>query len=177
MGPSLCVTVSGTRRTVDPEGRNDTVDFDKLTNADKVVAGGFLAFFISLFLPWFKLDFGGFGSATASGWDVDFMWSTLPFLLGLIMVAQIALDRFSSVELPEIPVTWGQVHLGLGSLTAFLVVVKLLIGEDVIDRSWGLFVAAIAAGAMAAGGFLKFQEDGAGGGASAGGSSAPPQAF
>lgn len=154
------------------------MDFNKLTNADKVVAGGFLAFFISLFLPWFKVDFGGFGSATASGWDVDFLWSTLPFLLGLIMVAQIALDRFSSVELPEIPVTWGQVHLGLGGLSALLVVLKLLIGEDdPISRSWGLFVAVIAAGALAGGGFLKFQEDGTGGGASAGGGSAPPQPF
>lgn len=153
------------------------MDFNKLTNGDKAVAGGFLLFFISLFLPWFKLDFGAFGgSATASGWDVDFLWSTLPFLLGLIMVGQIALDRFSSVELPEIPVTWGQVHLGLGGLAAFLVVIKLLIGEEYLDRSWGLFVAAIAAIAMAAGGFLKFQEDGGKAPASGGGTT-PPQPF
>ena len=52
-------------------------------------------------------------------------------------------------------------HLGLGGLAALLVVLKLLIGEDpssVVKRAFGLFIAAIAAIGLAAGGFLKFQE-------------------
>lgn len=159
------------------------MDLNKLTLGDKIIAGSFLAFFIFLFLPWFSISVSGFdfgGSGDASGWDVDFLWSTLPFLLGLVMVAQIAIDRFTTVDLPELPVTWGQVHLGLGGLAALLVLLKLLIGEsnDFVDisRAYGLFLATLAAIGLAAGGFFKMQEDD--GSATAGpGASGPPQSF
>jgi hypothetical protein len=156
------------------------VDLNKLTTADKVVVGGAIALLIASFLPWFGLDFDtGFGegaSVSGNGWDVGFLWGGIPVILGLLMVAQIAISRFSpDTTLPELP--WSKVHLALGGLAAFLVVLKLLIGYEelgvTLDRKWGLFVAAVAAVVLGVGGFLKFQEGEDAGAAPAG----PPQTF
>ena len=137
------------------------MDLNKLTTSDKIIAGSGILLFIAYFLPWFKVDFGAFGgSATASGGDVDFLWSTLPMLIGLVMAAAIIASKLFDVKLPDLPLPWSQVHLGLGVLAAVLVVLKLIMGEDptdIVDRSYGLFIAAIAAIGLAVGGFLMFQ--------------------
>lgn len=138
------------------------MDLNKLTTSDKVIAGSGLVLFIAYFLPWFKVDFGQFGrSASASGSDVGFLWSTFPMLIGLLLAGSVIATKLFDVKLPDMPVPLGQIYLGLGGLAAVLVVLKLLIGEDpseVVKRSFGLFIAAIAAIGLAAGGFLKFQE-------------------
>lgn len=168
------------------------MDFSKLTTSDKVIAGGAIVLFIASFLPWFEVSIsGGFGfggSATGNGWDVGFLWAGVPVILGLVMLAQVAIERFApDTQLPDLPATWGQIHLGAGAIAALLVVLKLLIGEDdegipgiEISRQFGLFLATLAAIALAVGGYLKFQEEKAGGGASSGPAQPgqqPPQPF
>lgn len=138
------------------------MDLNKLTTSDKIIAGSGIALFIAYFLPWFKVDFGPLGgSVSASGGDVGFLWSTLPMLIGLVLAGSVIASKLFDVKLPSLPMPWGQVYLGAGALAALLVVLKLLIGEDpseIVKRAFGLFVAAIAAIGLAAGGFLKFQE-------------------
>lgn len=138
------------------------MDLNKLSTSDKVIAGSGIVLFIAYFLPWFKVDFGfGVGSATASGSDVGFLWATLPMLLGLIAAAVVIANKLFDVKLPDLPIPWGQAFLGAGVLAAVLVILKLIIGEDpseLVNRAWGLFVAAIAAIGLAVGGYLKFQE-------------------
>lgn len=138
------------------------MDLNKLTTSDKIIAGSGIVLFIAYFLPWFKVDFGPLGgSASASGSDVDFLWSTLPMLLGLIAAGLVIANKLFDVKLPDLPIPWGQAFLGLGALAAVLVVLKLIIGEDpseIVDRSYGLFLAALAAIGLAVGGWLKFQE-------------------
>jgi hypothetical protein len=143
------------------------MDLSKLTTGDKVIAGSALAYFIFLFFPWFEVDIAGidFGSAGEyNGFDVGFLWGVFPFILALLMVVIVAVRAFSpDASLPELPIGYGQLLLGIGALAALLVVLKLLIGEDGgvgvnFSRSFGLFLAALAAIGLAAGGFLKMQE-------------------
>ncbi len=153
------------------------MDLNKLTTSDKIIAGSGLVLFIAYFLPWFKVDFGPLGgSVSASGGDVGFFWATLPMLLGLIAAGVVIANKLFDVKLPDLPIPWGQAFLGAGGLAALLVVLKLLIGEDpssIVKRSFGLFLAALAALGLAAGGFLKFKEDADGSPASGGSGSAP----
>ena len=138
------------------------MDLSKLSKSDQLVAGGGLVLFIASFLPWFKVEVFGF-SETGNGWDVGFFWGGIPALLGLAAAAAVLANKLKDVELPELPISWGQAFLAAGAVSAAIVVLKLIIGEDpseVVDRSWGLFLATIAALAFAAGGYLKFQEDG-----------------
>jgi hypothetical protein len=132
------------------------MDLSKLTNGDKVLAGSGIIFLISTFLSWFKVDLG-FGTYTANGWDVGFLWGGLPFFIVLGMLVWVGLRRFSSAALPaDIPV----LYLVGGALVALLVVLKLLIGEDGFDRAFGLFIAVLSALGVAGAGFLKFTEAG-----------------
>lgn len=137
------------------------MDLNKLTTSDKVIAGSGILLFIAYFLPWFKVDFGVGGSVSASGGDVGFLWATLPMLLGLIAAAVVIANKLFDVKLPDLPITWGQAFLAAGALAAVLVVLKLIIGEDpseIIERAFGLFLAALAAIGLAVGGYLKYQE-------------------
>jgi hypothetical protein len=81
------------------------------------------------------------------------------------MLGHIVITNFvENVTLPDLP--WPMIHMVGGILAAVLVVLKLLIGDDVsglgvsidLDRSFGLFLAAIAAIGLAVGGFLYNQE-------------------
>ena len=151
------------------------MDLEKLSLSDKIILGSAALLTISMFLPWFKLDFGGFGSASANGFDVSFLWGTFPWLLSLVMAGHVAVTNFKpDIEVPDLPVPWGQAHLIAGGVAAALVVLELLTGEDPLDRSFGIFLATIAVGGLAYGGFLKNGEEDGGG---AGAPPAPPTEF
>ena len=158
------------------------MDLNKLSTGDKVIVGAGILFFISMFLPWWGLDFGEFGSASNNGFDY-FLTGWLPLLIIIAMVAQIAVARFSTTQLPRIPLPWNQVHLILGAIVAVLLILRVIIGssegsggfEVDLDRMWGLWVALVAAIGVGVGGYLKSREpevEPVGGGY--GGPAAPP---
>jgi hypothetical protein len=163
------------------------VDLSKLSTGDKLIAGSTIGLFVFSFLPWFTVDFDGpFSGGTLSGWDVGFLWGRFPLFLAVLMSAYVGVKAFSpDTKLPTLPVAWGQALLGVGVLCAFLVILKLLLGEDLgtfgslegtgieVNRSYGLFLSVLATIGLAVGGFFKMQEgddDSSGGGA-------PPTTF
>ena len=133
------------------------MNFSKLTKGDRILGGAGIVFLISTFLPWFSFRYAGIGSTDFNGWDVGFLWGTLPFLLALGMLVWIGLRRFSSVALPaDIP----PLYLIGGALVLLLPLLRLLLGYNSVSRSFGLFVAVLAGAGVAFGGFLKFTEGG-----------------
>lgn len=140
------------------------MDLSKLSTGDKVIAGSGIALFVFSFFPWFKWEFGGY-SASQSGWDY-FFTGIVPVLFGLILVGYVLVTKvLDGVTLPDLPVPYPLVVLGLGGAAALLVVLRLLIGADdagtdVLDRGIGIFLSTIAALGLGAGAFLKFQEEG-----------------
>lgn len=142
------------------------MDFSKLTTGDKVMGGGAIGLVIFTFFPWFS--YHGYDGGT--GWDVGFFTAKLPFLIALVLIAYLVVTKLvDTVTLPELPVPYNLAALGLAGLAGLLVLIRLLIGYKVdipfggsisLDRSFGLFLATIAALAMAGGAFLKFKEEG-----------------
>lgn len=165
------------------------MDITKLKTSDWVIAASAIVLLIASFLDWFTADFGEgeffVGSVSANGWDVGFFWAGIPVIIGLAMLAIVAIRALSpQTQLPQLPVGWGQTLFIAGVIAAVIVVLKLLIGEDVenadefgidVSRSFGLFLAAVAAVGLAVGGFLKWQEERAGVGTGPG--TAPPTPF
>jgi hypothetical protein len=136
------------------------VDLNKLTMPEKVISVSAIVMFIASFLPWFKIDFLG-TSVTGNGWDVGFLWGGIPAILGLVMLAHVAISKFApDTKLPDLP--WPRVHMIAGIVAGAIVVLKLLIGHSEIgvdfDRAFGLFLAALAGIGLAAGGFLYKKE-------------------
>ncbi len=144
---------------------NISEQFNKMSMGEKIIAIAAPLFFIDTFLQWFKYDFDVY-SVSRSGWSGDFSFLTMiAALASLVMLGQVVVTRFTSVQLPALPqgISWAKVHLGLGAYIALAVVIRLLLGESAgpfdADRSYGLFIAVVLAGALVAGGFLMFQSE------------------
>ncbi len=141
------------------------MDLSKLTLSDRVIGGSGIALLIFSFFPWFKgksVSFGGVtvGGGSVSGWHY-FLFGIIPVLLAVAIVAVIAITRFgSNINLPELPIPWALALLIAAGIAAFLVVIKLLIGESGGTRAFGLFISALAALGLVGGAFLKFREEG-----------------
>ena len=136
------------------------MDLSKLTTSDRIIAGSGIVLFISSFLTWFKVEGTIIGDIKASGWDVGFLWAGLPALIGLLAAGVVLATKMGSMEMPNLQMSTGKIMLIAGAISAALVVLKLLIGEDEPwDRSFGIFLATIAALGLLAGGYLAFQEE------------------
>jgi hypothetical protein len=160
------------------------VDLSKLKASDWLIGGGAIVFLISLFLPWYGIE--EFGSTFNNSGADYFLTGWLPLLLILAAFVLTVLPRLADgVNLPETfgPVTRLQAALIAAGAAAVLVILRLLISSDNVvdidtdfelDRKYGLFIALIAAIAVAAGAFMKYQgkEDDAGTA-----SSGPPTPF
>lgn len=159
------------------------MDLSKLSLGDKIILGSGVLLLVFYLFPWFTFDYV-YGTYKQSG-SHFFFTGTVPMLLGLVMVGWVVATKLASIELPDLPVPAGLLMLGMGGAAALLVVLRLLLGGDdagtgALDRSFGLFLATLAALGLAGGGFLKFQEDGGelpkSGGNSSGGTQ-PPTPF
>ena len=171
------------------------MDDKKLGSPEIIAIASVAVFFIATFLPWFTVSIGGDSSGilsdadfpSANGWDAGFLWSGLPLLLGFALLALLLLPKVApDVTLPELPPF---VPLAVGGFAAFLVLVKILIGADVegagaaeafgvsidVSRSFGIFLAFLAALGMTAAGFLAMQASDQPLGGSSG--TTPPQPF
>jgi hypothetical protein len=146
------------------------MDLTKLSLGDKVIAGSGIALFIFSFFNWLGYDVGPI-SYSSSGWG--YTLTLFAILIGIAMAVLVSLKAFG-VDLPALGnVTWGQILLGMGVASFVFVLVKLIVGPslsgygDLVDktRGIGIFLGLIATAGLAAGGYLRMQEDKTGGGA------------
>lgn len=142
------------------------MDLNKLTQSERVIGGAAIALVLFSFFPWY-----GKGNYSRNGWSY-LVFGIIPVLLAIIMAAQIAIARFSTTKLPDLPITWAQVHLIAGGLAAVLVLLRLLItdkyhlgsvlgtnfGSVSLDRQFGLFLSFLASIGLVVGAYLKNQE-------------------
>ena len=154
------------------------MDLKKLTTNDWIIAGGCIAMFIGVFLPWMGVDICIFGSCVSdsvNGFHY-FLQGTIPWLLAIAILAVMIIRKFvPNVNLPDKlgNFTWNQVILAASGLSAVLVVLRLLMGDSGADRKIGLFLSAAGTIAMVVGSFLKYQANEE----ETGTASGPPTAF
>jgi hypothetical protein len=135
-----------------------------------------------MFLPWYGVE--GFSEANNSGFDY-FLTGWLPLLLIIVAFVFTVLPKLAEgVNLPDEvgPLPRLQAAMIAAAVAAVLVLLRLLVTSDVevlgedfaLDRKYGLFIALLAAIAVAAGAFLKMQS---GDEETGGSSTAPPTPF
>ena len=163
------------------------MDLSKVSKGGQIFAAGGIVYFIASLLPWYTLDVGadaralGFEDVSFNAWgDLGFLWGALWALLLIAGAVTLILPAFG-VSAPKFPAA---AYLGVAGLASFFTLLKLLIGEEVVDTGFGIIVAVIAALAALFGAFTMFKD--AGGNLSdlkdmnklksqfGGGSSAPP---
>jgi hypothetical protein len=155
-----------------------TFDTSRARFGDLIAGGAGLVLFISLFLNWYSVsvnsNVGGFSSSalseSGSGWEALGFIDILLALCAIIAIA-IAVTRMMGVLPRNMPVTPGQLLLLVGGIATLLVLFRILSipHGDVPElpgvkiefgREIGIFLALIAAAAMAVGGFLTWGEEG-----------------
>jgi hypothetical protein len=139
-----------------------------------MIAGGAgIVLIISLFLEWYSVKgkglAAGAGSGGVSGWEALSFFDILLFLIALVAIG-FAVSRAMNVRLPQLPASQGLITLALGALALLLVLIRLISSGDLghpevsafidIGRSFGIFVALLAAAGVAIGGWLTWNEEG-----------------
>jgi hypothetical protein len=141
-------------------------DTTRIRFGEMIAAGSGVLLFISLFLEWYNVTAkNAFVSISrgASGWEALGFIDILLFVISVIVVG-IAVAKAAGV-LPNLPASTGFITLVLGGLAVLLVLYRIisipddgagsLPGVDV-GRSFGIFVALIAAAGVTVGGWMRW---------------------
>ncbi|MHB1783751.1 MAG: hypothetical protein ACYCTE_13915 [Acidimicrobiales bacterium] len=104
------------------------MDWKKLTPLDRGLVAAALLFVIDLLvLPWVDLSIGPVSLTSSGTGSPDGFLGVLAILLALGIVADVALQRFSTMRLPSLTVGAGATRLMAAAAALCLVVVKLLL--------------------------------------------------
>jgi len=121
-------------------------DMASIERTDRLVGGGSLILFISLFLPWFSIHFGGLGTYSADGLTAHgYLYITLFVSLGVIGL--LVADVLGLWKVPATsPLSRNQILLIATALNFVLVLLGFLLkpGGSGVGWSWGAFVALVA---------------------------------
>jgi Protein of unknown function (DUF2510) len=161
-------------------------DTTRIRFGEMIAAVSGIVLFISLFLEWYNVSGKGpFGSAASvgrSGWESLGFIDILLFIVAVIAVG-LAVVRALNVTLPRLPATTGFIVLVAGAIATLLVLFRIISTGDLgvprlgdfadISRSFGIFVAFLAAAGVTVGGWLSWNEEGRPMPGGAGGAGAP----
>lgn len=134
----------------------------KLSLGQRILAGsGVFLLLDMLFLPWHRISIGipGIARITENRSAIQSpngFLGLLAFLVVAAIVAQLVLSEFTSLKLPEIPMSWGRADLFAAGAVAGLLVLKLVMETSYL--SIGAWLALPAAGALVYGAFTRNQE-------------------
>jgi hypothetical protein len=128
------------------------MDFKKLTQGERIVLiAGLLLIIDLLFLPWHSVDtpLGDFTAQAIE--DPNGFYAVLALILTLVMVGVIAATRLANAKLPDLPVSWGQVHMIAGIAVFVLLLLKLIVETN--SLGFGAYLGILLAAAVAFGGY------------------------
>ncbi|MFN8035083.1 MAG: hypothetical protein U0V73_04050 [Acidimicrobiia bacterium] len=133
----------------------------ELSLGEKIVAAAGILLLIFSFFSWYSVDLGGFGTYSRNGWQSPgSFWGIIAILLGIVMAAQVIVDKLGLAQLPDKlgSVGWGTIHL-IGGVVAFVFVIIKFLNES-SHTSFGFYLGIIAAAGLAFGGFTIAKERG-----------------
>jgi hypothetical protein len=150
------------------------VDLSKMRTPDWILGGCALVLIIDLlFFPWHKISYSFFGvsdSVTRSGVESpNAFWGILALLLAVAVIVIIVLRRLTTVQLPDLPISWADA-LFFGSIATLAVLLLKLVLET-SSLGWGCWLAILLAAGMVYGGFATKQVE------TKGASTLPPTSF
>lgn len=135
-----------------------SMDLSKIKNGQKIVLGAGILLVINLFLPWYRVDLGGFGSVSANAFDTFLAW--FGSFLAIAAAVIIALKVFANMKIKAGPLKAEHLAFGLGVLGFFFIFLRLVTETDFMFI--GLWIGLIVSAILAFGAFLAMKEEGLG---------------
>jgi hypothetical protein len=141
------------------------MSLDKISTARRVLLGSGVVLLIWSFFPWNGISFGGLGALVGKSsvtWNAWHGWGTGMGILLILLLIWEAIQLMQIVspdtlKLPELPVKPMLISLALGALTVLFGVIRVF---EYSARKWEIWIALLILIALAAGVFLRFQEEG-----------------
>ena len=138
------------------------MDLKKLTTGDWIVGGGGILLFIGLLLfPWHNVEFTFLTesvSETRQAIDSpNAFWGWLALIVTIALVASVIVRKLTTVDLPDLPIGWGDAQFYGTIAVLVLLLIKLIAETDFLG--WGAWVNLLISAGMVYGGFLLSQED------------------
>jgi peptidoglycan/LPS O-acetylase OafA/YrhL len=121
-------------------------DAAALSQADRIVGTATIVLFISLFLPWFSVSFGGF-SVSADGLT-GHGYLYIPLFISIAVIALLGAQALGVWKVPDsLGVSRDQLLLVATVVSLVIVVLGFLLkpGGSAVGWSWGAFVGLAAA--------------------------------
>jgi hypothetical protein len=141
-------------------------DVRQLPRNDQAVLGLGILIFIASFFPFYGVSVksGGFsGSSSVTSWH---SYATVALLLLLLATILAAVQLFAGSNLPEIPVSWNLIVLGLSALGTLLYILRAFTLDSgnssgfSYGLKWGAYVVMILALLQVVFAFLRTREAG-----------------
>jgi hypothetical protein len=134
------------------------MSLDKISTARRVLLGSGVVLLIWSFFPWNGVSVGIFSVS----WNAWHGWGTF---MGIVLILMLAWEALllvqvlspDALKLPELPVKPILISLALGALTVVLGIIRVL---EYSAKKWEIWIALLLLIALAAGVFLRFQEEG-----------------
>jgi len=141
------------------------MSLDKVSTARRVVFGSGVILLIWSFFPWNGFSLGGFGALVGKSsvtWSAWHGWGTA---IGIVLILLLAWEAIlflqvvspDAIKLPELPVKPMLITAALGVLTVLFGVLRVF---EYSAKKWEIWIALILILALAAGLFLRFQDEG-----------------
>jgi hypothetical protein len=111
----------------------------KLSRGVQITGGAGILLLIGLLtFPWYSVSAFGF-TVTGTAMQYNGSWAAILGLIILIaLLATIAIRRFSSTALPDLPIPWSSAELFAAIAVAVFVVIKFL--SHIGNFGWGFYV-------------------------------------
>ena len=134
-----------------------------LSTGEKLIGGAGILILIASLFDWWRVSSGGFSSG-GSGWDSPgAIWSILAILVGVSLAVAAVLPRLTTITIPSLPenLTWGMIYGGGAVAVVVLMLLKAwrIVNVPVGGFGVGFFIAIVATGAIAYGGYLLYSEE------------------
>ena len=131
-------------------------DASSIKRSTWLTGGGSVVLLISTFFSWGTFSVGPV-TLNVSGWDTGAL-GKLVFFAALIAIILVVVD-YMKVDVSQMPVPISLALVGAAAAGLLFVILRFLFMPDGLSRAWGLYLAIIAAAALAYGAWLKLQED------------------
>jgi hypothetical protein len=134
------------------------MDLSKLKNGQKIVLVAGIVLIINLFIPWYRVDLGAFGSANFNAWHFFLAW--FGSLLAIAAAVIIALKVFANMKINAGALKAEHLAFALAALAFLFILIKLLVDLDFMFI--GVWIGLIGSAVLAFGTFLCMKEEGLG---------------
>jgi hypothetical protein len=130
--------------------------WERLTVSERFIVSGAALMFIASILPWYKQSFADCG-LIYNGWEgPGALLSFLAVFISTAQAAQVIFVRMADLPAPR-SASWPTVHLVGAGVVIFLLMLKFVTEPSYV--TYGFFLGIIAAGLLAAGGYLMYDRE------------------